>query len=146
MSNTANALKTVLADTFEMYFKAHGMHWNIEGIQFRELHSFFGDLYEELHDSVDTIAEQIRALDVYVEYGCKSFCEMGNVPSSNIFGNNPTKMLNDLLVANTIVVASLNAAFKEATTDNNQGLANFIADRLDKHAKHAWMIKSLLKE
>lgn len=146
MSNTADTLKTVLADTFEMYFKAHGMHWNIEGINFRDLHSFFGELYEELHGAVDNIAEQIRALDVYVEYGCKSFCDMGNVPSSNIFGNKPTKMLNDLLVANTIVISSLNAAFKEATKDNNQGLADFIAGRLDIHAKHAWMIKSLLKE
>lgn len=146
MSNTVNTMKTVLVNTFEMYFKAHGMHWNIEGINFSELHLFFGDLYDELHDSVDTIAEQIRALDSYVEYGCKSFSDIGNVPSSNIFGNNANKMLNDLLVANTIVVASLNSAFKEAIKDNNQGLANFIADRLDKHAKHAWMIKSLLKE
>ena len=146
MSNTTDTLKTVLVNTFEMYFKAHGMHWNIEGINFKELHSFFGDIYEELHSAVDNIAEQIRALDSYVEYGCKPFSEMGTVPSSNIFGNKPTKMLNDLLVANTIVVSALNAAFKEATKDNNQGLLNFLGERLDIHSKHAWMIKSLLKE
>lgn len=146
MSNTTNAMKSVLVDTFDMYFKAHGMHWNIEGLHFRELHSFFGDLYVELHSAVDLIAEQIRALDAYVEYGCKSFSEIGNVPSSNIFGANAIKMLNDLLVANTIVISSLNTAFTEATKDSNQGLADFIAGRLDIHAKHGWMIKSLLKE
>jgi len=145
MNNTATALKSVLVNTFDMYFKAHGMHWNIEGINFAELHGFFGDLYEELHSAVDTIAEQIRALDEYVEYGCKEFSDIGSVPSSNIFGAKPDKMLNDLLVANSIVVSSLNAAFQLATKDKNQGLLNFLGERLDIHAKHAWMIKSLLK-
>lgn len=145
-NNTTESMKMVLVNTFDMYFKAHGMHWNIEGINFKELHSFFGDLYDELHSAVDDIAEQIRALDEYVQYGCKEFSEIGSVPSSNIFGAKPVKMLNDLLVANTIVVSSLNEAFQEATKDNNQGLINFIAGRLDVHAKHAWMLKSLIKE
>lgn len=145
-SKLVDSMKSVLVNTFDMYFKAHGMHWNIEGINFSELHSFFGDIYEELHDAVDTAAEQIRALDSYVEYGCKEFCNIGSVPSSNIFGNKPKEMLSDLLMANTIVVSSLNQAFKNAQQENNQGLMDFLAGRLDVHAKHAWMIKSLMKE
>ncbi len=141
-----DSMKSVLVNTFDMYFKAHGMHWNIEGINFNDLHSFFGNLYEELHDSVDTTAEQIRALDSYVEYGCKEFCNIGSVPASNIFGNKPKEMLSDLLVANTIVVSSLNQAFRMAQQENNQGLMDFLAGRLDTHAKHAWMIKSLMKD
>jgi starvation-inducible DNA-binding protein len=145
-SNLVDSMKKVLVNTFDMYFKSHGMHWNIEGIYFSQLHDFFSDLYTELHSAVDVAAEQIRALDSYVEYGCKEFCDIGSVPASNIFGNKPKEMLSDLLVANTIVVSSLNAAFKLATQENNQGLMDFLAARLDVHAKHAWMIKSLMKE
>jgi DNA-binding ferritin-like protein len=45
-----------------------------------------------------------------------------------------------LLRENAVVVADLNDAFAAAIAANDQGCANFIADRLDKHAKHGWML------
>ena len=57
--------KVAMANTFAMYFKAHSYHWNIEGRNFSEYHGFFGSMYEELHDAIDPMAEQIRAIDAY---------------------------------------------------------------------------------
>ena len=57
--------KQAMANTFVMYFKAQSYHWNVEGINFPQLHEFFGDLYEELQGAVDPFAEQIRALGEY---------------------------------------------------------------------------------
>lgn len=36
----------------------------------------------------------------------------------------------------------LQAAFNFAEAANDQGLMDFIAGRLDAHAKHEWMVKS----
>ncbi len=36
--------KECLANTFVMYMKAHGYHWNVIGSDFPQLHGFFGDL------------------------------------------------------------------------------------------------------
>lgn len=137
--------KNVLADTFIMYFKAHTYHWNVEGKNFSEMHSFFGDLYEELHGAVDVIAEEIRALDEYAPislmelYNSKTITEDSVKPSSSV------EMLALLLVANNQVTNDLNNLFKAATAANKQGLADFAAGRLDVHAKHGWMLRSFLK-
>jgi DNA-binding ferritin-like protein len=40
----------------------------------------------------------------------------------------------------------LNMCFQSATEENKQGIANFIAERLDAHEKHQWMIRSTLKK
>ena len=66
MKNTLrDILKKVLSDTFLMYFKSHSYHWNVEGYDFIVLHEFFKDVYEELWEAVDIIAESIRTLDEY---------------------------------------------------------------------------------
>jgi DNA-binding ferritin-like protein len=40
----------------------------------------------------------------------------------------------------------LNQVFQVATEENQQGIANFIAERIDAHQKHGWMLRSYLKE
>ena len=65
MDELQTALKKVLANTFVMYFKTHTYHWNVEGMFFPQLHEFFGNLYEELYNAVDPIAEHLRAMDSY---------------------------------------------------------------------------------
>jgi DNA-binding ferritin-like protein len=32
-----------------------------------------------------------------------------------------------------------------AKNENNYGIENYIAERMDAHAKHGWMIRSILK-
>jgi len=58
----ADALSHVLADTFMLYAKTHSFHWNVTGPYFHSLHNFFKELYEDLIEGGDTIAERIRAL------------------------------------------------------------------------------------
>jgi DNA-binding ferritin-like protein len=43
------------------------------------------------------------------------------------------------------MIELLNNCFSSAENENKQGIANFIAERLDAHEKHQWMIRSILK-
>src|SRR5260370_41489020 len=56
------ALTRLLADSYTLYLKTHGFHWNVVGQRFYELHKLFEEQYTELQGAVDTIAERIRAL------------------------------------------------------------------------------------
>jgi DNA-binding ferritin-like protein len=40
----------------------------------------------------------------------------------------------------------LNETFATAEQENQQGIANFIAERIDAQQKHAWMLRSFLKD
>jgi DNA-binding ferritin-like protein len=50
-------------------------------------------------------------------------------------------MLTALLKANEEVLATLDMAFKVANAENEQGVANFIAERIDSHKKWSWQLR-----
>jgi starvation-inducible DNA-binding protein len=145
MAELSTSMKIVLANTFAMYFKAHGHHWNVEGKDFSQLHDFFSNLYQELFAAVDQIAEEIRALDVYAPYGFDTMSSIATIKDSSIYGNSVPSMLQDLIEANVSVVEALNTAHKLADAAGNRGLVNLIEERLDVHAKHMWMLRATSK-
>lgn len=145
MEQLLAALRITLANSFELYFKAHGHHWNVEGIEFSQLHDFFGDLYQEVFNSIDSLAEEIRKLDATVPYGVVAFSKFKTVEDSEIYGKNVRGMLEDLQTTNQSVLESLNTSFKLAEEQNLQGLMDFLAGRISEHEKHAWMLRASLK-
>jgi starvation-inducible DNA-binding protein len=127
MEQLLAALRITLANSFELYFKAHGHHWNVEGMEFSQLHEFFGELYQEVFNSIDPLAEEIRKLDATVPYGVVAFSKFKTVEDSEIYGKNVRGMLEDLQTTNQSVLESLNTSFKLAEEQNLQGLMDFLA-------------------
>lgn len=136
--------KTAFSNTFLMYYKAHSYHWNIEGEDFPQMHEFFGDLYDELYGSVDKFAEEIRTLGFYAPRNLDEVYKHKTIDCDNV-GEDKHTMVADLILANNQTIESLNKLFDELTAAKKQGFANFIADRLDAHSKHNWMLTSILK-
>ena len=60
----ARGLSKLLADTYTLYLKTHGFHWNITGTMFNTLHLMFETQYNALWLATDLIAERICSLDV----------------------------------------------------------------------------------
>ena len=146
MNELEAALRISLGNTFTMYFKAHSYHWNVEGMFFSQYHDFFSDLYEELFDSVDTYAEQLRALDVYAPISIAALYDNKTVEEDIEKPDDITGMLENLQTANNQVIETLNKLFDLATNANEQGLADFAAGRIDVHKKHGWMLRASLKK
>jgi starvation-inducible DNA-binding protein len=144
METLTEMMKKVLPDTFAMYLKSHNYHWNVEGSNFPQYHDFFGNLYHELHDAVDPIAEQIRALDSYAPGSFGRFMELTDIQDEM---NVPlgTDMARKLMTDNQLVLNTLNMTFKLAEQFDQQGLMDFLAGRIDTHNKHAWMLRSITK-
>jgi len=138
------SLKKVLADTFALYLKAHNFHWNVEGANFSEFHDFFGELYLELFEAVDFIAEQIRSIDAYAPGSFSRFQELTTIKDENSVVNSMA-MVRKLEQDNKIVIASLVAAYKEAEAEKELGLANFLQNRIEIHNKHGWMLRAYQK-
>jgi len=57
----------------------------------------------------------------------------------------PEAMLSELLADSEKIIAFLKVAFDLAEREHEHGLSNFIADRQTAHGKHAWMLRSTLK-
>ena len=137
-------LKILLATSYAFVIKAQNFHWNIEGSNFPQYHEFFGKLYLELFASVDTIAEQIRALDSYAPGSFSRFQELSDI-EDELTVPNGIEMATKLLEDNEVVMASLSMTLQLATELDKQGLINFLANRIDIHSTHRWMLRSIIK-
>jgi len=55
------------------------------------------------------------------------------------------QMVANLFADNSKVTASLQAARDVADKYNQNGLVNFVEERLDQHNTHAWMLRASMK-
>jgi starvation-inducible DNA-binding protein len=133
--------KEVLANTFVLYMKAHSYHWNVIGSDFPQLHKFFGKLYEELHDAVDVLAEQLRQLDSFAPATLSRMVELSTIEEDEKI---PTaaNMVNNLITANEKVIDSIKDCYKMAEQLEMYAHSNILQDRLSAHVKHNWMLKA----
>ncbi len=142
----ADALKTLLATEYAFSIKAQLFHWNVEGPDFAQLHEFFGNLYEEVYSgSIDRTAEYIRTLEDYAPGSFERFAELSQISGQTKIPR-ARLMIEELLANNSQMIELLNQCFAEAEQENQQGIANFIAERIDAHGKHGWMLRSFLKD
>jgi starvation-inducible DNA-binding protein len=140
----AAAMSRLLADSYTLYLKTHGFHWNVVGPRFYELHKLFEAQYTELQGSVDTIAERIRAL------GAKapgSYGELGKLTSLREESGTPSaqEMVRQLLADNRVVARSAEAAVEAAEARHDVATADLATQRVEIHEKAAWMLDSLLQ-
>jgi starvation-inducible DNA-binding protein len=138
-------LKTLLGSQFAYYTKVHSFHWNIESPDFYQYHKFFQKIYEDAYGAIDPIAEYIRSLDEYAPGSLERFLELSIIPGQTKVPR-ARLMIEELLADSQTMVDLLNQCFADATEENKQDIANFIAERLSQTNKFSWQLRSSLKD
>jgi starvation-inducible DNA-binding protein len=137
-------LSRMLADTYTLYLKTHGFHWNVTGPMFTTLHTMFEQQYNELALAVDLIAERIRALGALAPGSYAEFSELASV-SETKGAPAATDMVRLLLEAHETVIRTARGAFPAAERAGDQASMDLLTQRLQVHEKTAWMLRSLLE-
>lgn len=141
-----DALKALLATEYAYVIKAQFFHWNVEGPDFAQLHEFFGDIYQEVYDnSIDQTAEFIRILDDYTPGSFERFAELSQI-SGQTKVPRARLMIEELLADTDSLITLLNQTFDSAEAEDQQGVMDFLASRIDAMGKHRWMLRSFLKD
>jgi starvation-inducible DNA-binding protein len=137
-------LKSAFASEYAFAIKAQNFHWNVEGPLFPQLHELFGKIYEEVYGSIDTFAEQLRALQMYTPASLQKFSMLSMVEDENEILEQGA-MIAELLNDSDKMSEIFKITFSMAEQEGDHGLSNFLADRQDAHKKHSWMLRSTLK-
>jgi starvation-inducible DNA-binding protein len=138
-------LKELLGDTVALKLKAHGYHWNVEGDDFPQAHSFFEMLYSDYEEAIDGFAENLRRLDTYAPFKLSRFAALSVDVAETEVSSDFSVMAADLLVGNDATLAKLKDAFDAADAAREQGVANFLAERIDMHSKWHWQLTAVSK-
>jgi starvation-inducible DNA-binding protein len=137
-------LAQLLASSVSAKTIAQGYHWNVRGRDFREFHEFFQELYEDFDSAVDPLAENIRKLGVQTPYLLTDLLLLSQVHETEITTGEVEPMLASLVRVNATLLEGNRKAFDIANELNEQGIANFLAERIDMHQKWNWQLTSTL--
>ncbi len=144
MDKFVNQLKIAFASQYAFAIKAQNFHWNVEGSDFYQKHKMFQKIYEEVYAAVDDFAENIRKLKAYTPASLYRFSALSAV-DDEVEILEPQAMVSELLRDSEKMQEIMKVLFQEAEDRGEHGLSNFLADRQDAFAKHAWFLRSTLK-
>jgi len=140
----ANAMRKVLADGYVLYYAAHSSHWNVEGSNFPQYHTFFEKIYSEVYEELDKIAEQMRTINAYAPVSLKDLLSMTTIAeASRVY--DPKEMLMVLHAMNDKFIVSIDIAYRIAEAAHEIGMSNYLQDLTDKQKKLGWMISATIK-
>lgn len=139
----AEKLTVILSDVVAYRAIAQGYHWNVKGPEFTQFHAFFQELYEDADSSVDPMAENIRKLGFDAPITLEDFMSLNclEVAPAN---SDPIVMCERLYQINEHIRGCLNAGFNIADDIGQQGIADFLAGRIDMHDKWLWQLGTII--
>ncbi len=137
------ALYNLLSEATAFYLKAHGAHWNVTGENFQQYHELFEEIYEDTHGSLDPLAESLRKLNSPAPFEIRDLANMSTYTSTTE-GYEAEDLAKDLYAANESLLENIAVGLKAALDLNQQGIANFLAERQDMHQKWSWQLRSSL--
>jgi starvation-inducible DNA-binding protein len=145
MNKLVEQLRKILASNFALYLKTHMFHWNVEGANFPEYHEFFSDVYEDLFDQSDVLAEYLRQLGEKAPGSLSVYAEQSVIKDEEGF---PSVMdMFEKLQADTATMITLYQSLYDAAEEAREHqISNYAAERLGAHKKTAWMVRSILKK
>jgi len=141
----AETLARVLANTYTLYLKTHNYHWNVTGPHFASLHTLFETQYTELAGAVDTIAERIRALGHVAPGSYAAFGKLSEVKEAPDSPPEAMQMIRDLAADNEALIKLAEKANDAAEENNDVASGDMMIERLQIHAKAAWMLRAHLE-
>jgi starvation-inducible DNA-binding protein len=145
MEDLQKAAKIAFASEFSFYLKAHNFHWNTTGRTFFQDHELFGKIYEEVYGSIDDFAEKIRSLGTFVPGSYTRFSMLTTIEDeTSILDTNV--MYSELLADNEKIIKVFKMVYDLAEQYGKHGFSNFLAERMDAHEKHGWMLRSSLQQ
>jgi len=144
MEQLQKAAKVAFASEFTFYLKAHFFHWNVEGINFQELHALFDTINSEVYGAIDPFAEKIRSLGAYAPGSNSRFSVLSQLDDETSIMP-ADQMVAELLQDSDNMVRVLKRVYDMAEAAGEHGFSNFLADRMDAHRKHSWQLRATSK-
>ena len=139
----AEGLSKLLADSYAVYLKTHGYHWNVRGPNFSQLHSLFMTQYTEMWTAIDEVAERIRALGELAPQSASAFANLTSIKDGDP-EKDSSEMLKELIKDHGVVISTARAALDAADEVGDEASVDLMTQRLAAHEKAAWMLRSSL--
>lgn len=136
-------LNTLLAN-FQVYYQnVRGLHWNIKGKNFFELHVKFEELYTDAQEKVDMIAERILTLQGLPLHTFSDYIKLANVPVGKEISNDEEAV--KLVVISLSELLKIERAILDISDEaSDEGTNSMMSDFISEQEKTLWMLNAWL--
>jgi len=139
----ANDLNVLLAN-FQVYYQSlRGLHWNIKGKNFFELHVKFEEFYNDSQLKIDMIAERILTLQGKPLHTFEEYTALAKVPVAKNISNDIEAV--ELIVISISELIAIERIILEISGDaNDEGTNSMMSDFIAEQEKTIWMMNAWL--
>ncbi|MFH5881563.1 MAG: Dps family protein [Candidatus Izemoplasmataceae bacterium] len=145
MSNQIKLMNQYVADLAVLNTKFHNLHWNVTGERFVPIHVHLEELYDDLFEKYDEVAERIKMLGEFPLASQKSYLEVTNVKELEVRDykiGETMKIVKDEVVALKELADSIRTAADEV---NDYITVAMMEDHVAGYDKELWFIAQMLK-
>ena len=137
-------LNDLLANYQLFYQNLRGLHWNIKGKEFFELHLKFEELYDDAVIKVDEIAERILTLEGEPLHTFSDYLQAAEIKEEKAVTNGVKGV--EIIVKNfSTLIQKERAILALASEADDEGTVSLMSDYITETEKTLWMLNSYLK-
>jgi starvation-inducible DNA-binding protein len=139
-AEVADELGKVLADSYQLFIKTQGVHWNVAGASFYGLHTLTELQYGAIYLAIDEIAERIRALGHKTPASFATYARLSRIIDEDRpidTGQQIAMLMHD----NGLICETLRDALDIAEEHEDIVTADLLTRRLGDHEKYVWMLR-----
>src|SRR6201992_2114447 len=141
----SDQLAKLLADEYVLYTKTRNAHWNVESPDFHSMHIFFEQQYEQLDETMDSVAERIRQLGHYAPATLQSFLSLTHLTEKLGERNDSLGFIKELLIDHENIIINLRENINRFAGEfGDAGTSDFITGLMEEHEKMAWLLRAHL--
>lgn len=138
----ANGLTGVLSDSVVLMLKTQGYHWNITGPMFLPIHEITEKLYTDLFESIDVIAERVRALGELAPMSMTDMMSHARLNEEDT-QRSAQGMIEQLVSDNEALVRHLREVAAMAARHSDGATEDLMNARMAAHEKATWMLRAI---
>ncbi len=143
-SPVVQALQRQVANAFVLYANYKHYHWQTYGPLFRDLHKLFDKLANDVHSTLDELAERVRMIGQDPPAHLLESADRASVsraaPHSNM-----REMVEEADRNLLLVISEMRQGAKTAEEHGDPGTVDVFSRMVQIHEKHEWWMRDLLK-
>ena len=136
----------ILLANFQIYYQnLRGLHWNIRGKRFFDLHLKFEELYNDSQIKIDLIAERVLTLDTVPLHTFEDYIKNNKLEiGKNI--HNDEKAIEIIVSSLSKLLAIERVILKKSGEIEDEGTNSMMSDFIAEQEKTIWMLKAWQEE
>ena len=139
VSGVVSALSQLLADFQVHYTNLRGMHWNVKGPSFFELHAKLEEYYDDAEEKIDEIAERILMLGGVPESKFSEYLKVAKISELGVVCC-PKATVEYVLNSYKVLIEQERKVLDLASQAGDEVTVSLMSDYLKGQEKTVWML------